>query len=283
MSKKSLGINISVWVLVCILYFQVFFKLYTSAWAIRDYTHAYFVLPLSLIFIWQKHNKIKSEACNLQPTAAFFGFITLCLGLLMFFFGWQWEYLLISTLSFIIVIVGIVLFLYGPKILKRIRFALFYLLLMVPPPTGMLDNITIPMRYGVSVAAHAILKVFGYAFSREGLILSIGTNEIYMGAPCSGFRSLITLFALGLAYVHLIKITHRQRLIMILCIIPLALLGNLIRVISMCLVTFYLGATTGQKYFHDYSGIIIFLLLILGLLGIEKLLDHMFRDRFDGT
>lgn len=137
---------------------------------------------------------------------------------------------------------------------------------------GILDALTLPMRYMTSTAAGAILKFFHYPVTREGLMLSIGGHQLYMGAPCSGFRSLITMLALGTAYVYLIKERLRARLILAGAIIPLALLGNLIRVITLCLVTFYFGDAVAQGFFHYFSGMVIFIVMLLGLLGLEKLL-----------
>ena len=83
----------------------------------------------------------------------------------------------------------------------NILFPILYLLLLVPPPLGILDQLTLPMRYSSSVASAFILKIFHYPVTREGLLLTIGEHEIFMGAPCSGLRSLITMIALGLVYI----------------------------------------------------------------------------------
>jgi exosortase/archaeosortase family protein len=53
----------------------------------------------------------------------------------------------------------------------------------------------------------------------------------------------------------------------------LALFGNLIRVVGMCLVTYYIGEAAGKTY-HDASGFVIFLVLIIGLIGLEAFLDR---------
>jgi exosortase/archaeosortase family protein len=100
-----------------------------------------------------------------------------------------------------------------------------------------------------------------------------------MGAPCSGFRSLITIISLGLVYVYINNISLKKKVILITSVIPLALLGNLIRVISMCLFTYYIGENFAQKYFHDYSGIVMFLLVISGLIGTESLLDIFIPEK----
>jgi exosortase/archaeosortase family protein len=58
-------------------------------------------------------------------------------------------------------------------------------------------------------------------------------------------------------------------------IIPLALIGNLIRVITLCLITFYFGEAAGQGFFHNFSGIVIFIITITGLMGIESVIDKV--------
>ncbi len=190
----------------------------------------------------------------------------------MFIFGWRWGYLMITTGSMIPVLFGLVLYLYGPATAKAMAFPILYLLLLVPPPLGVLDSITMPMRYGISIATQHLLMAFSIPITREGLMLTVGGHEVYMGAPCSGFRSLITMLSLGLAYVYFINIRLRNKIILVVSVVPLALLGNLLRVMGMCLVTYKFGETAGHK-FHDTSGLVIFVVLILGLLGIESLLE----------
>jgi len=53
-------------------------------------------------------------------------------------------------------------------------------------------------------------------------------------------------------------------------------MGNLIRVMTLCLVTFYFGEEAGQGFFHNFSGIMIFIITILGILGVEWILEKKF-------
>ena len=113
---------------------------------------------------------------------------------------------------------------------------------------GLIDTITLPMRYGIASATETLLKLVQYPISREGLLLTIGYNDIFMGQPCSGFRSLITLLSLGIVYVYITNIKLSFKFIMTAFIVPLALLGNLFRVITLCLITFYFGEEAGQGF-----------------------------------
>jgi exosortase len=266
------------WLLAIYLYIPVFRTLYQSRWAAIDYTHAYFILPLSLLIVWLKRDEIKQHVTSRvpHPTSYVPGFILLVFGLASFTLGWRWGYLFISTLSLIPFLFGMCLFLYNKELAKTLAFPILYLLLLVPIPVGILDSITLPMRYAASVASAAILKVMGYDIVREGLLINMGGHEIFMGAPCSGFRSLITMISLGLIYIYFTKGTMSKNIILFISIIPLALIGNLARIIALCLITFYFGEAAGQGFFHNFSGMVVFLIIILGLMALEKFLNKKF-------
>ena len=166
------------------------------------------------------------------------------------------------------------LFLYNKDLPRILAFPILYLLLLVPIPVGVLDSVTLPMRHAASVVSAATLKAMGYDIVREGLLINMGGHEIFMGAPCSGFRSLITMISLGLIYIYFNKGTMSKNIILFISIIPLALIGNLIRVIALCLITFYFGEAAGQGFFHNFSGMVVFLIIILGLMGLEKALNR---------
>jgi exosortase len=267
--------NYFIWLLTAILYSPVLYQLYRSRWENIDYTHGYFILPVSLGLVWFKRQQLKLTLKS-HPKSATAGLIILIIGLLMFAFGWRWDFLSVTTFSLILVSLGILLYIYGRAITKMLLFPVLYLLLMVPPPLGVLDSITMPMRYGVSIATEVILKLFRYPITRDGLLLSISGHEIYMGAPCSGFRSLITMIALGLVYAYLNKGTFKKKILLVISVIPLALLGNLMRVIGVCLITHHFGEKAGHT-FHDIGGYAIFLVLIAGLFWVDGLLDKTLK------
>jgi len=266
--------NYVVWILVIVLYWPVFSHLYHIRWDTVDYTHAYFILPLSLWLVWRKRAEIRRVA--LEPVTHQINFISgivLLTGILMFLFGLRQDYIFVQALSLIPVLFGLTGYLYGKSMAKLLLFPILYLILLVPPPLGIIDSITVPMRHGISILTEQILFFLNYPISRKGLLLTIGYSDIFMGAPCSGFRSLITMFSLVLVYVYVIKGSLSKKLILTSFIIPMALLGNLVRVITLCLITFYFGEEAGQGFFHNFSGIVIFIITLLGLMGAESILD----------
>lgn len=263
-----------IWALTTALYSPVIYQLYRGRWEMIDYTHAYFILPVSLWLVW--HNREALKKIGTVPTgwkSYALGQSLFLIGLLLLIFGRRQDYLFVSSISLIPTLFGLVIYLYGSKAAGILSFPILYLLLLVPPPLGVLDSITLPMRYGISITAESALKALGYPITRDGLLLFLGGHEIYMGAPCSGFRSLITMISLGAVYIYLAKGGWLKKTVMAATIIPFALIGNLVRVASMCLVTFYFGESIGGKY-HDISGFVIFLVLIAGLMGLDVLIGR---------
>jgi exosortase len=263
-----------IWILFIAIYVPTFVKLYRTRWDLLDYTHAYFILPVSLWLVWRHRKQIKKYIQTIEPKMNYGGFFFLLMGILIFILGSRFQYIFLMTLSLIPILVGFIYLLYGTAMVRLLTFPILYLLLLVPPPMGIIDNITLPMRYGISNLTEHILQILNYPITREGLLLTIGYNDIFMGQPCSGFRSLITLLSLGIVYVYISKGNVIKKFILTFSIVPIALFGNLIRVITLCLITFYFGEEAGQGFFHNFSGIVMFIITILGLISLEALLNR---------
>jgi exosortase len=271
-----------IWLLIVAIYSPVFWDLYRSRWESIDYTHAYFVLPISLWVVWQKRKDIHELYKRFQPQLSdWIGLGSSAIGSFLFIIGWRQEYLFVMSLSLIFVLWGAVRFLYGRAVVRSLRFPIFFLLFLIPPPVGILDAITMPMRFGISHVVEVILSVLGYPISRTGLMLTMGQDEIFMGAPCSGFRSLITMLTLAVAYVYFVKANFLKKCILIPAVVPIALLGNLIRVMTLCLVTYYAGHEAAEGFFHDFSGALIFTITIGCLMALDFFIDRNQKRRGD--
>jgi len=271
-------IHAIVWLLTVLLYTPVFYQLYGGRWKTSDYTHAYFILPIFLWLVWRKRVILKELFHNSKSGNTVVSFITLIIGLCLFIFGWYYDYIFLTSLSFIPVLYGLVRYLYGREVIKVLTFPILYLALIPPIPIGIIDNITLPLRYGVSIATEGILKTFHYPIGREGLLLSIGDNELFMGQPCSGFRTIISMLSLALVYVYISKGSLFKKALLSSSIIPLSVFSNFIRVVVLCLVTYYFGETVGQGFFHGFSGTLTFMIPIIGLFGLEYLLGKYMKQ-----
>ena len=106
-------LNALIWISLIILYYPIFNQLYRSRWHAVDYTHAYFILPISLWLIFRKRAVLKELFKTPGSQKSVFYLTLFLLGIFLFIFGWRWDYLIISTLSIVLVMYGLIGFLYG--------------------------------------------------------------------------------------------------------------------------------------------------------------------------
>ena len=189
---------------------------------------------------------------------------------MLFLFGWREEYLSLVMVSLIPVLFGLSGYLYGTGIWRHLAFPIAYLLFLVPPPMGLLDSATLPLRHISSLGAEAVLRLMRYPVVREGLLLSIGRTEIFLGQPCSGFHSLVTMLSLGTVYAHIGSLNRLSKALLVAAIAPAALLGNIIRVVALSLITVHFGKEAGEGFFHSFSGLVVFAVMMLVLVACDR-------------
>ncbi len=94
--------------------------------------------------------------------------------------------------------------------------------------------------------------------------------EVMVGAPCSGFRLLISLFAFTVLYTYLLEGPWWGRTLLVVFTLPLSLLVNSIRITLIALVGEFMGSEAMHS-FHDYSGYIVLILAFLVLVSFGRL------------
>lgn len=94
-------------------------------------------------------------------------------------------------------------------------------------------------------------------------------QEMMIDEACSGFRSIITMFSLGLVYVYMIRGSILKKAVLTASIVPLALIGNIVRILAVTLIAVYFGQQAAQGFLHSFSGMLVFLCIMLGFMGIE--------------
>lgn len=261
------------WVLVAGLFFPLLSLLYRQRWDALGYGHAYFILPLSLGLAFLKRKELArtfagAEAGKMSVTPSLAMFI---FGALLYVFGWRKDYMVVSTFALIPFLYGFVGFVYGKRVQRILLFPILYLLLLVPPPFALLDSITLPLRYISAFGVEIFFGLFNFPVQREGLMYIVNGHPMMIEEACSGFRSFITMLSLSLAYVYLIKADIAKKITLILSIAPLTIFGNILRIIVISLISINLGQGAAEGFLHSFSGVVVFLFIVLGFVGIEGL------------
>ena len=185
--------------------------------------------------------------------------------------------------SQIFVFIGVLLLTRGLPALKAMWFPIFFILFMIPLPGVFLDAVTMPMKMAVSYVAEHILFWFGYPIARTGVILQIGQYQLLVADACAGMHTLISLEALGLLYLNLVKHNSVFRNIALaILIVPISFTANVIRVMVLTLVTYYFGDAAGQGFVHGFAGMVLFIVALTLIMSVDTLLQ-LIAKRFKSS
>jgi exosortase len=234
------------------------------------YGHGILILPVALFLVIQRLRLDK----QIQPAAMLgnnFGILLLGASLVSFVWLLNQKAYYLAAFAMLFMGAGMIWALGGVNLLRKVLFPLSYLALMIPLP--FIDRITLPLALFTGVCAGGLARLLGNNVTIIGNAVSLPNAELVIGAQCSGINSLIALMALMVLAAYLLNGPLWGRLLLVLLSIPLAMLGNILRVTSLLFVARTLGAQAAFTFYHDYSGLLFFILVFLLMFPLTRLLQ----------
>ncbi|MEO8682489.1 MAG: exosortase/archaeosortase family protein, partial [Vicinamibacterales bacterium] len=238
------------------------------AWSTDDnYSHGFFIVPIAAYFAWRQREHF--AALPQRPSAA--GLVIIALSLMMLVAGTLGAELFLSRLSLLGTIAGAVLFLCGWRRLGVLILPLAFLMLMIPLPALIFNQIAFPLQLAASNVGESAISSMNIPILREGNVLILANATLEVAEACSGIRSLVSLFTLGIVFGYFGDPRPWVRTVIALSAIPVAILANGIRVTSAGIAAHYYGAAGAEGLFHEFSGIVVFAVAFLMMLGLQRL------------
>jgi exosortase len=257
--------------LVVSVYWRVLVKLVTDWWQIPDFSHGFLVPIFAAYLVWAKRKALLDT--KIAPNWG--GIAVIALGLMVLLLGVYGAELFLSRISLVILLTGLVLCFGGVQLLKELRFALLVLLLAIPIPSILFNEITLPLQTLASKLASALLPLFGVPVLREGNVIELPSMKLEVAEACSGIRSLISLFTLSIFYGYFLEKSSVRRTVLALASIPIAIAANAVRILGTGLCVQYWDPDKALGFFHEFSGWVMFL-VSLGCLFIVRRTMHLF-------
>ena len=159
--------------LMAALYCRVLAKLVTDWWQIPDFSHGFLVLIFAVYLVWSKRKTL----LHTRIAPSWSGVIVVALGLVVLLLGVYGAELFLSRISLVILLAGLVLCFGGWDLTKELRFALLVLLLAIPIPSIIFNEITFPLQILASKLASFLLPLFGVPVLREGNVIELPVDE----------------------------------------------------------------------------------------------------------
>lgn len=248
--------------------FAWMFDIYTSP--LNDEEHGLLIPFVVLAIFWWKRRELVAKPTEFWPPAAFL----VLLALLLHLVGYLIQQQRLSVMAFMLGLYALTGLVWGRNWL-RASFFPYFLFLFCMPVGELAAQLTLPLREMVAAIVAAIGHL-GIApdVMRDGTQLFDAQHTFaYEVAPaCSGIRSIVALLAITTCYGFLCLRHNALRVLMMLTAIPLAILGNVVRLTLTVIVAEMFGQAAG-KAVETKLGFVTFGLAIVCTLSLGRWLE----------
>jgi exosortase len=134
------------------------------------------------------------------------------------------------------------------------------------------------LQCGSTSVAYFLFRALGVPVLRQGFLLTVPGITIEVAKECSGVRSSVVLFITCLLAARLFLRTPWKRILLISLAIPLAILKNGIRIVTLTLLSIYVNPSFLTGRLHHQGGFVFFLFALAMLAPVLKLLEKSEHD-----
>jgi len=261
--------------LVAWLYAPILLRLSFQWRSDPNFSHGFFVPIFSLFVVWQDRQKLQS----IRRTPSNWGLALILLSLCTLILGVLGAELFLSRFSLVLLTTGLVIFFLGWEFFRALLFPLALLVLMIPIPAIVFNQITFPLQILASKVSAWFLPFLGVPVLREGNIINLPAMPLEVADACSGIRSLMTLTTLAIMYGYLLEKRVLIRVLLAIAAIPIAVIANGFRIVGTGLLVQYWNPDKAQGFFHEFSGWLIFVVSLFMLFFLHRLMTAVFHQR----
>jgi exosortase len=261
--------------LVGLLYGPILLRLVRQWGTDPNFSHGFFVPAFSAFVVWQERWRLAA----IHPAPSSWGLAVIFLSLCTLILGVFGAELFLSRISLIMLLTGMILFFLGWEFLRAISFPLLFLILMVPIPAIVFNQITFPLQILASKLSATVLPVFGVPVFREGNVINLPAMPLEVAEACSGIRSLLSLTTLAIMYGYLLEKRVAVRVTLALASVPIAVGANALRIVVTGLLVQYWDPDKAEGFFHAFSGLLIFVFSLLMLFAFHQALNLFRRSK----
>lgn len=263
-------------------------------WQFRDYlipkwiddtnwSHGFLIPLFSLYLLYGS----RADLLAARRRVCLGGLGVLILGILMVLVGvYPLQNPYTSHLGLIVMLLGLVLYLGGPRVIRVTWLPIAFLIFAMPLPDTQYSKIALPLQNLAAAASELVLKVFGVKITSSHSALFMTsvsgiTRNVQVAEACSGMRLLVAFLALGVAMAWLDEKPIWQRVVLVVMGAPIAILCNVLRVVITCAMHVHDRPELGESFMHEFTGMLMLIPALLMLGGLSWLLRRLVVEEED--
>lgn len=246
----------------------------------EHYSHMVLIPWLSLYVLYLDRAPILAS----REWSPWLGSLVLGVGALVWWMGGATsgsDRLSYTMLAFVVMCWGLFLFCFGISCTRRVSFGLWFLIFLVPIPSGLLSAIIGFLQWSSAEASALLFSFLGVPVFRQGYVFSLSTFTIHVAEECSGIRSALSLVLTSLVAGHFFLRSLWGKVGIVGMVIPLAIIKNAFRIVGLALLANYVDPTyITNSVLHRTGGIPLFLLALIVLFFLVWLIRRL-EKRFE--
>jgi len=233
-----------------------------------NYSHGFLIVPIALYLAWER----RAQLLKATTRPSLFGLVIVLGSIATLIAGVLGAELFLTRVSIVGVTAGTILFVLGWQHLRILAFPCAFLLLMIPIPAIIFNQIAFPLQLLASRFGETALNLFSIPVLREGNVMILANTTLEVAEACSGIRSLVSLLTLGIIYGYFTDPRGWVRWSIALATVPIAIAANGLRVAGTGIAAHYYGPEAATGFFHTFSGWLVFIAAFAMLFVVMRLL-----------
>jgi exosortase len=235
------------------------------------YSHIPLIPIISAYFIFRKKKEIFGRSDSLY----FPGMLVMTAGVLLLFFGRTLQanvndHASLASLSALVFESGSLAFVYGKEALREACFPLALLAFAIPLPSLLMGWAISALVAASSAVTHVLFKAIGVPVIRESPIFYLPCLNLKVTHECSSIRSSLALFITAILAGHIFLRTFAKKAVLALAVVPVAILKNGLRIVSIYLLSVFIDMRFIEGDFHHkFAGSVFF---VVGLVMLAVVL-----------
>jgi len=234
--------------------------------------HGFFVPILAGYIAWQRRSTL--AAIPRRPNG--WGLVLVVWAALQALAATLGAEIFTARLSFLIALVGVILYLGGTRWVKALGFPLALLLFMIPIPAIIYAALTLRLQGLASQLGEVMISMMGIPVLRAGNTLQLPSQTLDIAEACSGIRSLLSLGFLSLVYAYFTDKRVWMRWALLAATVPIAIGANGIRVAVTGLLS-EIDTKLAQGAYHEGEGYIVFVVALVALIITHRVISLIAR------
>jgi exosortase len=235
----------------------------------EDYSGGRIVPLIAVYLVWSDRKALTGTPIR----TCWWGLVVLVAAQMLRIAGVLLSYGSLEQYSVVFSIFGIVLLVLGKPVTVRLKWVLVFLLLMIPLPRRVHDEVALPLQSLATSSAVLGLEMLGVLVSREGNVLWLNDKtSIAVAEACSGLRMLTAFVVVSATLAFIVRRPAWQKGALVLSSIPVAILANTLRVVATALLYDRTNGEVARWFFHDLAGIIMMPIAVAASIGLLSLM-----------